>query len=341
MLRFLLRLARKSKTVIVLHHIYYSWHMGRRFRAGKHETSSGSTHASKTLQESLYYINEVYDDYLTYSGISQAALHNKRILEIGPGDNFGVALKFLVAGAKQVICLDKFYSKRDWKQQHKIYQALREQYQDRGRKIFDEMMPLSKGIEINADRLISIHGTGIEEAEGILEPASFDCIISRAVMEHVSDPDIALSVMDRLLHPGGLMIHKIDLRDHEMFSAYGHHPLTFLTIPPAVYRLMTYHAGEPNRKLVPCYRRKLAELGYETKIFVTHIIGEEGDLLPHRETIMYGVDYTDTTLALLNKIRPRLQAEFRTMSDEDLVVSGIFLVGQKPSGEQVKDREPV
>ena len=294
-----------------------------------------------TLQESLHYINEVYNDYLTYSGVSQEVLRDKRILEIGPGDNVGVALKFLVAGAKQVVCLDKFYSKRDWKQQHKIYQTLREQYQNEERKIFDEVMRLESGIEINPNHLVYIHGTGIEEAEEVLEPASFDCIISRAVMEHLRDPDLALSVMDRLLLPGGLIIHKIDLRDHEMFSAYGHHPLTFLTISPAVYRLMTYDAGEPNRKLVPCYRRKLAELGYETKIFVTHIISEEGELLPHKETIVRGVDYTDTTLAVLNSIRPRLQAEFRTMSDEDLVVSGIFLVGRKPLGEQIKDGKSI
>ena len=332
MLRSLLQFAKKSKTVIVLHLTYHNWRMKRRFRAGRNETFSGSTHANKTLQESLYYINEVFDDYLTYSGISLEMLRDKRILEIGPGDNFGVALKFLVAGAKQVVCLDKFYSKRDWKQQHKIYQALREQYRDEEREIFDEMFRLESCIEINPKRLVYIHGTGIEEAEEVLEPASFDYIISRAVMEHLRDPERALFVMDRLLFPGGLMIHKIDLRDHELFSDYGHHPLTFLTIPPAIYKLMTYDAGEPNRKLVPYYRRKLAELGYETKIFVTHIIGEEGEVLPHKETIMCGIDYTDKTLALLSSIRPHLQTEFRTMSDEDLVVSGIFLVGRKPLG---------
>jgi hypothetical protein len=40
-------------------------------------------------------------------------LQDKRVLEIGPGGNAGVALKFLLAGAKQVVCLDKFYSKME------------------------------------------------------------------------------------------------------------------------------------------------------------------------------------------------------------------------------------
>ena len=79
MLRSLLRVAKKSKTVIVLHRIYYNWRTRRRFRAGRNETSSGMTHANMTLQESLHYINEVYNDYLTYSGVSQEVLRDKRL----------------------------------------------------------------------------------------------------------------------------------------------------------------------------------------------------------------------------------------------------------------------
>ena len=314
--------------------------MKRRFRAGKNETLSGSTHANLTLLESLDYINAVYNDYLTYSGISQEVLRGKRILEIGPGDNFGVALKFLMAGATQLVCLDKFFSRRNWKQQHRIYQALREQCGAEQREIFDEVVQLDSriesGIELNPKRLIYIHGTGIEEAEKVLDPTSFDFIISRAVMEHLRDPELALSVMDRLLTPGGLMIHKIDLRDHGLFSAYGHQPLTFLTISPTLYKLMTSDAGEPNRKLAPFYRNKMAELRYVTKVFVTHIVGEDREVLPHKETIKPCIDYTDKTLALVKGIRPLLQAEFGDMQDEDLVISGIFIVGRKPPGTRIE-----
>ena len=51
-------------------------------------------------------------------------------MEIGHGDNLGVALRFLAAGAAEVICLDKFYSKRDPERQREIYLALRAQLDD-------------------------------------------------------------------------------------------------------------------------------------------------------------------------------------------------------------------
>lgn len=333
MLTFPRIFARRPRTVIIMRLIYHNWRMKRRFRRGKHETSSGSKHAHLELGQSLEYINGVFADYLTYAGISQEMLLGKRILEIGPGDNLGVALKFLVAGAQQVVCLDKFFSRRDWKQQQAIYQAMREQYQGEARAIFDEVISLEAGIEINSQRMAYIYGTGIEEAEEALQGGSFDYIVSRAVMEHLRDPELALSVMDRLLRPGGMLIHKIDLRDHELFSRHGYHPLTFLTLPSAIYKMMSYDAGEPNRRLVPVYRRKMAHLGYDTQIFVTHIIGGEGEIQPHKKTLVRGIDYTHTTLALLDRIRPRLQPEFRAMSDEDLIISGIFLVCQKPSDQ--------
>ena len=93
---------------------------------------------------------------------------------------------------------------------------------------------------------------------------------------------------------------------------------------------MTCDSGKSNRRLISYYRRKTNELGYDTKLLITHIVGSESDILPHKETITLGVDYYDSTLSFLNEIRPHLQAEFREMSNEDLLVSGVFLVARKP-----------
>jgi Methyltransferase domain len=331
MLTHFRQVAKKSKMAVVFYNIYHNWLAKRRFNSGKIETSSGTIHSGFTLSESLSYINQVFDDYLKYSGISINTLESKRVLEIGPGDNLGVALKFLLAGAKCVVCLDKFYSERDWKQQHKIYQALREQLNDNEREIFDEVVNLDEGITGDSQKLIQLYGTAIEEAEKALEPESFDFIVSRAVFEHLYDTDTAFSVINRLLIPGGYMMHKIDFRDHGMFY-YKHHPLTFLTIPSSVYKLMTHDSGKPNRRLINYYRRKTTELGYDSKLLITGIVGSESEILPHKETAVFGVDYSDSTISLLNQIRPHLQAEFREMPDEDLMVSGVFLIARKPVG---------
>jgi SAM-dependent methyltransferase len=330
MLTYLRRFGPKTKMALISWHIYDNWSTKRRFNAGKIELTSGSTHLKKTLSESLRYVDQVFDDYLTYSAISVDMLRDKRILEIGPGDNIGVALKFLVAGAKQVVCLDKFFSKYDWEQQRKIYQSLRDQWSEDERQIFDEVIDLEKGSKVESQKLLYLYGTGIEEAEKIFEPESFDLIVSRAVFEHLYNPNSAFSVMSRLLKPDGYMLHKIDFKDHGVFSKHNHHPLTFLTIPSPIYKLMTYDSGKPNRRLINFYRQKLTGLEFDSKILITQIVGVENEIVPHKEIVSFGVDYTDTTLSLLKKIRPRLQIDFKDMSDEDLMVSGIFLIARKP-----------
>jgi len=318
---------KKSKGAIISYQIYDNWRTKQRFNTGKIEFTSGSTHSRKTTQESLSYIDQVFDDYLQYANISIEMLRDKSILEIGPGDNVGVALKFLAAGAKQVICLDKFFSKYDWMQQREIYRLMREQMNEQERHIFDEVIDLETGLKSDSQKLIYIYGTGIEEAEKVWEPESFDFIISRAVFEHLYDLDAAFSVMNTVIKPGGSMLHKIDFRDHGIFS--GHHPLTFLTIPASVYRLMAYDSGKPNRKLINYYRSKAEEFKYETKILVTYIVDQEDEIIPHKETVTPGIDYTEETIALLNRIRPQLQPEFGNMSDEDILISGIFLIMRK------------
>ena len=92
---------------------------------------------------------------------------------------------------------------------------------------------------------------------------------------------------------------------------------------------MVYDSGKPNRKLVNYYRTKAAELGLDARIHITHVVGVECELTPHRQTLALNVDYNATTLALLKSIRPHLQDEFKNMPDQDLMVSGIFFVARK------------
>lgn len=322
------KFAAKSKTLIVLHRIYDNWRRKRAFKAGNTVSFYGSTHAKLTLGESVAYINKVYDEYLKYSGLSAEMFRGKRILEVGPGDNFGVALRFLAAGAAQVVCLDKFYSERSLEQQTNIYRSLRRELSPQEVQAFDSSIRLDNAIELDPDRVSYIYGHGIEEADYILERESFHFILSRAVIHNVYDIDTGMQAMDRLLVPGGYMIHKIDLSDEKMFSSRGMHPLTFLTLSERVYRLMAADSGKPNRKLINYYRQKMSELGYDAKIFVTSILGA-GQLIPHKEGIELGVDYSERTLDLITEIRPRLAPPYDNLSDPDLAATGIFLVALK------------
>ena len=330
------KLAGQSKTLIIAHRILDNWRRRRAFKSGNTVTAYGSTHEFWSLERSVSYIEQVYREYLEYAGLGPEALRGRRILEVGPGDNFGVALKFLVAGATQVVCLDKFYSERNVDQQTRIYRELRKQLSPHEARVFDEAIKLDNGIDVNPERLQYIYGHGIEKADQILEAGSFDFIVSRAVIHNVYDIDRGFEAMDRLLKPGGYMLHKIDLSDENMFSSRGMHPLTFLTIPERLYYLMASDSGKPNRKLAGDYREQMQKRGYEAKLLVSAVLGE-GPLIPHKEALERGVDYSKKILTLINQIRPKLAAPYRDRSDAELATTGIFLIATKKHKKHINE----
>lgn len=322
-------IAGRSKTLIILHRIYDNWRRRRAFQSGKTTTAYGSTHEFWSLEKSVDYIDRVYREYLDYAGLTPEALAGKRILEVGPGDNFGVALKFIVAGAAQVVCLDKFYSERNQEQQTRIYRELRKELSPEQMRLFDDAIKLNGEVKLNPERIEYIYGHGVEEADQILKPELFDFIVSRAVIHNVYDLDRGFEAMDRLLAPGGYMMHKIDFSDENMFSSRGMHPLTFLTIPESIYRLMAQDSGKPNRRLINDYREQMRKRGYGGKIFISAVVGV-GVLTPHKEKIERGVDYGQGTVSLIEEIRSQLAAPYRKLAEEDLATAGIFLVARKP-----------
>jgi hypothetical protein len=199
---------------------------------------------------------------------------------------------------------------------------------------FDDAISLSSGIKLNGEKIECIYGVDIEDAEQLKNSETFDLVISRGAIQDIYDPDAAFQAMDRLLKPGGLMLHKIDLSDQGMFRDNGMNPLTFLTISESVYRLMAINSGKPNRKLISYYRDVMGKLGYQTTLLITDIIGVgdvgTGNLHPHKPAVQLGVDYSESSLDLVRDIRPRLTAEFRRLPDLELLVDGIFLVAKKP-----------
>jgi hypothetical protein len=331
------RLAKESKNLIIAAKIVDNWKMKRRFAAGNTESLHGATHSLffTDISQSLDYIDIQVNDYLRYSGLTVDQLKGMRIFELGFGDNVGVALKFIAAGAERVVCLDKYYSKRDLGQQRQIYQALRDTLSDEEKQRFDTAIDLSTGIELNSDKVLCVYGTDVENANQLFEMPPFHLSISRGAIQDIYTPDAAFAAMDRMLAPGGYMLHKIDLSDQGMFRDNGMNPLTYLTIPESVYRLMAVDSGKPNRKLMSYYRRIMNELGYpDAKLLITGLIGVgargKGDLHPHKEKVELNVDYPASILETVREIRPRLIPEFRALPDDELIVDGIFIVAQKP-----------
>jgi hypothetical protein len=115
-----------------------------------------------------------------------------------------------------------------------------------------------------------------------------------------------------------------------MFTDGSMHPLTFLTIPDRLYGLMSRHSGRPNRRLADWYRAKLEQLGYATRLLVTHVVGREAELSPYAERLDLDRSRDHAIFELIGSIRPRLRPRYRGLSDAELATDGIFIIASKP-----------
>jgi SAM-dependent methyltransferase len=296
-------------------YVFDDWRARRRLAKGDIATGSGARHASLPLIESLGYIDGIYRDYLAYAGRDR---FEGTIAEIGPGDNFGLALRLLGDGAKAVHAIDRYASHRDPGQQAMIYRALSEAH---------GLQDLFNGPPGEATlRGLTYHAGQPAEAFFRQSGLRFDAILSRAVLEHLYDPIAALDDMAAALNPGGILVHRIDLRDHGMFS--GRHPLTFLTVPERLHGAMTRGSGRPNRVQMPAWRDWLARSGLDGSLRVTRLAGVEGEIPPTAWDDING-SMRETALGAVRAIRPRLAAGPAALDDRDLAVAGCVLVAEK------------
>lgn len=270
---------------------------------------------------------KTYANYLNYLDSQPSGW---RVLEIGPGSNIAVALRFAGAGARQVTVVDKFVPLQTSDFHVQLYRRLREELPESEQRDFDQAIDLSNGVRPNPARLTYVQ-RGIEEADQLIAPVSVDLVISNAVLEEVFDTDRMFTAIDRVLAPGGIQIHKIDLSDYGMFSKHGHHPLEFLTVPESVYRYMVESTGQPNRRLLDYYRNKMREMGYEARMYATAVLGGARELKPPLELTGQGGVATPEALEQIRQIRPRLLERYRRLPDDVLAVQGIMLVARKPA----------
>lgn len=137
----------------------------------------------------------------------------KRVLEIGPGASWGNGVYWLHAGAATYTSMDRFHSRRVtplWVQRYKDVLALNT-FNPHGFQLDDILRQGGEGFEIDGDRIRFEDG---DFSSNTFKDESFDLLYSMAVLEHMADMEEQIAAMYRVLAPEGLMIHKIDLREH-------------------------------------------------------------------------------------------------------------------------------
>ncbi len=224
------------------------------------------------------YFMRCFQDYRRKLGHADEAsfaeyLAGKRVLEYGPGDVLGVALLFYAWGAERVDCVDRFPLSRIRRSSIEIYQHLLRKLdgiqRQRAESVFEKAGDPASGLD---ESRISYH---VDPAGLSRMTDEYDLILSRAVLEHVSDLEASFRDMHRALRNTGISLHLVDLKSHGLDR---YKEFDFLTWPEWAYRLMYSHKGFPNRWRVDRYETLAREQGFRITLMEPTECIAESDL---------------------------------------------------------------
>lgn len=159
---------------------------------------------------------------------------------------------------------------------------------------------------LRADAPLRLHQ--VDAADLPFAAGAFDVVLSNAVLEHVRDLPAIARETARVLAPGAVAIHQVDLRDHRDFSR----PRDFLTLGAAEWERANQNApfAYTNRLRASDVRAAFAAAGLE---LLSSAITERLPLAPAE--------------------RAALHPDFRDRSPEDLEALGISLVLRRPGAD--------
>jgi SAM-dependent methyltransferase len=317
---------KKNIYVCILAYIINNLWQQIKILCGNINTTSGTTHNDLSIEQSVDYIQKVFADY---QRVSKQHTFTGHLAELGPGDNLGVILMFLANGISTADAPDRFYSNRNIMQQQKIYQKLSALHP----KINNILSANQDNSYENINNVTRYYGKNAAGEFFFNSTKKYDIIISRSVLEHLDNPLLALQKMYLALNPGGMLIHKVDLRDHGMLTPW-HHATKFLEIPNWLYKLMTKGIGYPNRILFHRYKQLVKNFNETCKHYF-YIAGLHGVQPLNQEYCITKLPHNYKQLALnyISQYKHKYAAEFKNIPNEELMISSFFWVCKKPGNQ--------
>jgi len=254
------------------------------------------------------------------------------VAELGPGDSIGIGLAAMLSGAKEYYALD-IVDYATLRRNIAIFEELIELFRKRADIPDEKEFPLVKptladysfpalslsrmelGRCLAKDRLDKIRHSIIDPKwpgslihiivpwhdPRVIPPGSVDLIFSQAVLEHVTDLELAYRAMNHWLAPGGFISHQIDFKCHWKASEWNGH---------WTYSDRTWRWIQGRQKYL---------LNREPHSTHIRLLQQEGFRVVR-----------DQTQRRESNIRPQqLASRFRDMPPDDLTISGAFIQAAK------------
>ena len=267
-----------------------------------------------------------FQGLMSYLRVLGAANPNS-VLELGPGAHLGTLYCFLAAGASKAAGLDIAPTTKQPEFFHRLHAFLRVVSGFRWWRPPDitagYQYPTSSWDDIDVDELVArIDYRAPHTADQMpFSDDEFDLIYSGAAMEHFDNPAGAVREIFRVLKPGGVTVHGIDLRSHLPGGDLSHLKMTQEQYDQTTQKYDESHGignivegswtGHPycNRVLLRDWKRMFYEAGFEQVEALTLAQMTPGLVKPDEFAFPY-----------------------RDRSPEELAPLVVTMVGRKPAG---------
>lgn len=265
--------------------------------------------ARDAIEKDARYAIATAQSYVDCLPGGQSYLHNRSVLELGPGPNFGAVLVLLCWGADHVAIADRFLVPFNSIYHLPLYQRLRELLIEHDPALrLDPLLEVINSKRHNAAGLTA-YASPLEVLAGAVD-TPFDVTASNAVFEHLFDPRAAIRSLHKLTASGGIGLHQVDFRDHRDFSR----PLEFLLDDERSFALLfDREHGETGGRLRPFQMEAMfREAGFSKVDFHPNLLAEKS--------------YLDS---LIPRLRSAVASPFSQTNVSDLqAVSGRFVVAK-------------
>lgn len=235
----------------------------------KYQTSSyrrARPFSMANIQSCIDYDIKVVDEWLealeSYSGESAEQIRGSRVLELGPGMDFGVPLYLLSKGVAHYSAIDAF--PLALRAPSDLHEAMLARINSIGTHVSIELLrgaiPRTSSTTSNGPSRLCYVVRQDFEISSAFEPSSFDYVFSQAAFEHFDDIDEVIRQLSLVARSGARLIAGVDFRTHARWIREKD-PLNIYRYSEKVYRSLGFRTM-PNRVLASEYESSLKAHGW-------------------------------------------------------------------------------